>query len=123
MGLNRFGPRLDVGRISAKDGQNKQSNDQEWAEKTALLQELVKVVPDEELPKSPYKEGDQRPGPQLGQETQDTAGLPGQRREATTLVAFLMFAPCLPLEPAILLALLMPGPLPSAQRRWPWPRQ
>ena len=70
---------MDVVRISSKDRQYKEPNNQERTEKTALLQELVEVIPNKELSKSPYKEGDQRPGPQLGQETQNAAGLPGQR--------------------------------------------
>jgi hypothetical protein len=71
---------MDVVRISSKDRQYKKSNNQEWTEKTALLQELIEVMPDKELSKNPYKEGDERPWPQLCKETQNAAGLPGQRR-------------------------------------------
>ena len=71
---------MEVVRISSKDRQYKKSNNQERNEKTALLQELIEDIPDNELSENPYKEGDERPWPQLCKETQNAAGPPGQRR-------------------------------------------
>jgi hypothetical protein len=75
---------MDVVRISSEDRQYKKPDNQERNEKTALQQELVKEIPDNELSKNPYEEGDERPWPQLCQETQylavEMGWLPGQRR-------------------------------------------
>lgn len=75
---------MDVVLISSKDRQYKKSNNKERTEKTALLQELIEKIPDNELSKKPHKEGDERSWPQLCKETQNAARemhwLPSLRR-------------------------------------------
>jgi len=62
--------------MSSEDREYKKSDNHERADKTALRQEIIEGIPDNESSKDPQEEGHEGPWPELCQERQDPAGPP-----------------------------------------------